>query len=94
MTYALSEKVPPSNGPRSEESPIEIPKNEVYTGRLRSGTRGRMIIIPPLKIPVDARPAIARPIIKAIEDGEAPHNADPTSKTTRDAMKTHFVEYS
>jgi hypothetical protein len=51
-------------------------------GRLRSGTRGIMTIIPPLKTPADPDPAMARPIMKAVELGAAPHKAEPTSKTT------------
>lgn len=41
-----------------------------------------MIMVTPEKMPAPPRPAIARPIIKAIELGAAPHMADPISNKT------------
>jgi hypothetical protein len=38
-----------------------------------------MIIVTPEKIPAPPRPAIARPTMKTIELGAAPHMTDPTS---------------
>ena len=34
----------------------------------------------PENMPADPRPAIARPMMNAVEFGAAPHNAEPTSK--------------
>lgn len=34
----------------------------------------------PEKIPAEPSPAMARPMIKAVEFGAAPHTADPISK--------------
>jgi hypothetical protein len=45
----------------------------------------------PEKIPADAKPEIALPAINAFEDGAAPQTADPTSKTTMEVKKTHFI---
>jgi hypothetical protein len=59
-------------GPATDATPFAIPKNEVYIGRLRRGTRGSMIVILPVKMPADAIPAIARPAMKAMELGAAP----------------------
>ena len=51
-----------------------------------------MIIMPPEKMPADPRPAIARPIMKAIEVGAAAQRLDPASKITIERTKPHFVE--
>ena len=51
-----------------------------------------MIIIPPEKMPADPKPAMARPIMKAIELGAAPQTADPASKIRIESTKTHLVE--
>jgi hypothetical protein len=91
-TYTLSVKVPPKTGPSTDEIPLLTPKREVYIGRFRRGTSGSMIIMLPVKMPAEPRPAMARPRMKAIEVGAAPQSAEPTSKTTRNMMKTHFVE--
>lgn len=53
---------------------------------------GRIIIMLPVKIPAEARPATALPMMKAMELGAAPQRAEPTSKTTRQIRKVHFVE--
>lgn len=55
---------------------------DVKMGRFRRGMSGSMIIMPPAKMPADPRPAMARPIMKAVELGAAPQRADPTSKIT------------
>jgi hypothetical protein len=92
-TYTLSVNVPPNTGPRTLERPAAKPKKDVYTGRFRRGMSGRMIIMPPVKIPADARPVIARPMMKALEFGAAPHSAEPASRMTREVRYAHFVEY-
>jgi hypothetical protein len=74
------------------DNPKAIPNIEVKTGRLRRGTSGSKIIIPPEKMPADPRPAMARPTMKAVELGAAPQSADPASKITIESRKTHFVE--
>ena len=79
-------------GPSTDETPNAIPKMDVNIGRLRRGMSGSMIIMPPEKMPADPRPAIARPIMKAVELGAAPQRADPTSKITIEIRKTHLVE--
>ncbi len=47
-----------------------------------------MIMMAPEKMPEEPHPAIARPIINAVEFGAAPHNADPTSKMAMEKRKT------
>ena len=81
-------------GPSTDDIPKAIPKMEVKIGRLRRGTSGSVIIIPPENIPADPSPAMARPMMKAAELGAAPQSADPASKMTIERRKTHFVEYS
>lgn len=49
-----------------------MPKIEVKMGRLRRGTSGSMIIIPPEKMRADPRPAMARPIGIEMELRAAP----------------------
>lgn len=79
-------------GPSTDDNPKATPNIEVKIGRLRRGTSGSMTIIPPENMPADPKPAMARPIMKAIELGAAPQSADPTSKITIESRKTHFVE--
>lgn len=81
-------------GPRTEDIPNATPNMETKRGRLLKGTSGIVIIMPPEKMPADPKPAIARPRMKAVELGAAPHSADPTSKITIESKKTHLVEYS
>jgi hypothetical protein len=45
------------------------------------------IVIPPVKMPADAKPVMARPIMKATEVGAAPHRAEPASKMTREMTR-------
>lgn len=61
-------------------------------GRLRRGTSGRMIMMPPQKTPAAPTPAMARPTMKAEELGAAPQRAEPTSKMNMEAKNTHLVE--
>ena len=51
-----------------------------------------MITIDPEKIPELPRPAMARPIMNAMELGAAPQRADPTSKKLTAAKNTHLGE--
>ncbi len=66
-TYTRSVKAPPMIGPSTDDNPKAIPNIEVNKGRLRRGTCGIMIIVPREKMPADPRPAMARPIMKAVE---------------------------
>ena len=91
-TYRLSVNVPPIKGPSTDETPKAIPKKEVNMGRLRRGTSGTMIIMPPQKMPAAPMPAMARPTMKAAELGAAPQRAEPTSKTRMETRNTHLVE--
>jgi hypothetical protein len=59
-------------GPSTDDNPKAIPNIEVKTRRLRRGTSGSMIIIPPEKMPADPRPAMARPIMKGVRLYVAP----------------------
>ena len=79
-------------GPSTDDIPKAIPKMDVKIGRLRKGTSGSIIIIPPEKIPADPSPAMARPMMKAVELGAAPQMAEPASKMTMEKRKTDLVE--
>lgn len=46
----------------------------------------------PEKMPADPLPAIARPMMKAVEFGAPPQSAEPTSKVTTAQRKTSLVE--
>ena len=87
-------KRPPRSGPNIDEAPNDKPNIEVATGRFRSGISGSVIIVPPEKTPADPRPAIARPIMKAVELGAAPHSVEPTSKIRSETKNVYFVEYT
>lgn len=51
--------------------------------RFASGINGMASKTPPVNMPADPSPAIARPMMKAIEFGAEPHMADPTVKRKR-----------
>lgn len=76
----MSVNTPPSSGPATDAIPYIAPKNPVNIGRFRRGTEYAMIIKAPEKIPADPIPAMARPMINAVEFGAAPQMALPTSK--------------
>ena len=76
----LSVKAPPKSGPATLAMPYMDPMMPVYVGRCRSGTAKEMMRIAPVNMPAAPRPAIARPIIKAVDVGAAPQTAEPTSK--------------
>lgn len=50
-----------------------------------------MITMTPENTPALPAPAIARPMIKAVELGAAPQMAEPTSKVPMAAKKTYLV---
>lgn len=41
-------------------------------------------------MPAAPRPAMARPIINITEETAAPHNMEPTSKTTKKKRNVHY----
>jgi hypothetical protein len=59
-------------------------------GLFGSGTVCTMMIIAPEKIPDDPIPAMARPIMKALEFGAAPQMAEPISKSPIVERNTHL----
>lgn len=59
--YALSVKVPPRKGPRTEATPKARPKKEMNNGRFGSGMRGITDMMDPQVMPAAPMPAIARP---------------------------------
>lgn len=70
---------PPSNGPATDAIPYMAPMNPVYIGRFTRGTEYATMIKAPEKIPALPMPAMARPIIKAMELGAAPQMRLPSS---------------
>ena len=50
-----------------------------------------MITVVPEKSEAEPRPAMARPMMKAIDEGAAPHRAEPTSKMRIDSMAISLV---
>lgn len=79
-------------GATTDDTAKTIPEIEVSIGRLRRGTSETMIIMAPVKMPAEPTPAIARPIMNAVDVGAAPQITEPTSNTTMQEMKVHFVE--
>lgn len=60
------------------------PTTAVYIGLTFKGTAVATITKLPVRIPALPKPAIARPIIRAGEDGANPLMVDPISKTNID----------
>lgn len=63
----------------------------MYVGRWRSGTVTEIIRMAPEKIPAAPTPAIARPMIKAVEFGAMPQIKLPSSKIARAMRYTHLM---
>jgi hypothetical protein len=68
-----------------------MPKRPWNMGRLCRGIIGIMISMHPVKMPADARPAMALPTMKTAELGAAPQMAEPISKVTMQRRKTLMV---
>jgi hypothetical protein len=84
-------KAPPRSGPATDATPKTAPKKPWKSGRLWRGTLFKRIEIAPVKIPEEPKPAIARPMMRAMELGAAPQRAEPTSNKKIPVRKTHFV---
>lgn len=71
---------PPMSGPHTDAIPYILPKNAPYFALFTSGTEHAIMMKLPENIPADPRPAIARPMIKAVEFGEIAQIKEPISK--------------
>lgn len=71
------------NGPATDAMPYIPPIIPMYAGLFLNGTVFATIKMAPLKIPAAPTPAIARPIISAVEFGATPQTSDPSSKMAR-----------
>lgn len=60
-------------------------------GRNFSGAIIATTVAAPVKRPAAPTPATARPTIKEVEVGAAPHTADPASKMSSATRKTHLT---
>jgi hypothetical protein len=85
-------KTPPSRGPAIEAMPYIEPIMPLYIGRLAKGIECATMIKAPEKIPAEPRPAMARPIIRAIEFGAVAHSKLPSSKIAMATRKTVLME--
>jgi hypothetical protein len=85
-------KAPPRRGPTTEARPKILPIMLWYIGRFARGTVWTIMIIEPEKMPEEPSPAMARPIMSAVEFGAAPQIADPTSKIRIARRKTILEE--
>src|ERR1700712_1910342 len=79
----LSEKAPPTTGPRMAPTPHARPIKALYREASELVVKTDMYVKAPTYIPLPPIPAITRPTIRAFEVGAAPHSALPASKTTR-----------
>lgn len=68
------------------------PMKPVSMGRFCSGTLLAMTTIAPEKMPQEPNPAIALPMMKAVELGAAPHTAEPISNRTMADRSTRLGE--
>lgn len=48
-------------------------------------------MVPPEKMPAPPRPVMARPMMKAIEEGAVAQTVDPMAKTMNEARKIAFM---
>ena len=48
-------------------------------------------MVPPEKMPAPPRPVIARPMMKAMEEGAVAQTIDPMAKTMNEARKIAFM---
>jgi len=71
------------SGPATEAIPYMPPMIPMYAGRFLRGTVFATIRIAPLKIPAAPTPAIARPMMRAVELGATPQTREPISKMKR-----------
>jgi hypothetical protein len=65
-----------------DDIPKTAPMKPMNIGRLLRGTIKVTMTVDPAVMPAVPTPAMARPIMKAVEFGAAPQMAEPTSKTT------------
>jgi hypothetical protein len=72
--------------------PNTPPKSPEYKGSRWRGLVCTRIIIAPENIPDEPSPEIARPMIRAVEFGAAPHSVDPASKMPMASKKTYLTE--
>lgn len=86
-------KAPPTIGPITEDTPKMAPIRPWYIGRLSNGVIGIIMTTTPDMTPAEPIPAIARPIMKALEVGAAPHNAEPVSKRIIEIIKMILLLY-
>jgi hypothetical protein len=85
-------KTPPSSGPATLAIPHIPPMAPKKVGLLWSGTMCARIIKAPENKPAAPTPAIARPTMRPILDGVAPHINDPSSKIAIEDRKTYLME--
>lgn len=85
-------KAPPSSGPMTDDIPNKAPTMPTKMGLFLNGTICVTMTVDPAVMPAQPTPAIARPMMKAVELGAAPHRAEPTSKTMMVMRYTILVE--
>lgn len=91
LQLTLEVKAPPRSGPATLAIPKMEPNHPMYAGRFASGRTWTIIVIAPEKRPVAPIPAIARPIISAVELGAVPHTIEPSSKRPIHERKTNLI---
>lgn len=80
-----------TRGPATDAIPYIPPNIARNIGLLWRGTVCAIVTRAPVKIPALPNPAMARPIIKTVEDGATPQIKDPTSNTNNADRKTHLT---
>lgn len=74
-----------------EAPPKTAPKTPWTFGRVCRGTTWTMQTIEPAKIPAAPTPAIALPMMNAVDVGAAPQSAEAASKMTMLVKKVVFT---
>lgn len=75
-----------------DEIPNMEPMRPIYMGLFSNGNICVRMTEDPEKMPAEPMPAMARPMMKAVELGAPPQRAEPTSKMTVAIRKTTFVK--
>lgn len=78
-------------GPATDAIPYIPPAKPIYVGRFARGEVWVMMSRAPENIPAEPDPAIARPTIKAVDEGATAHIKLPSSNTAMVDKKTNLM---
>lgn len=86
----LVAKTPPRSGPAIAAMPNVAARRPWYFGRFSNGRRSTKRTWPPVEMPAQPMPAMARPMMKAMLFGAAAQSTEPTSNMKTNMLNAHF----